>query len=263
MPINNIGDEERARLLLERVLGRPVAKHDDGSQPSMYDFRVGPPHAPEIAIECVGAVDAQRTETWNVGPAKGPESLNLRGDWYVVLQTTANVKAVRREIQRVLGRCEALGMVGFTPVDWFLRRNQPEIYESLSSLRIETINCTRTVGTGRLDLGMTGIGGAVDEEGRALPGWVGEFLRHPDRADVVNKLVASAAPNCQVFIPVSYGAVPWHVESYLGAATEIVPKIAPDLPAPVTAVWLTYGTRGILWSRTKWVLFDASLSPRL
>ena len=37
--------------------------NDDGSAPGMYDLRVGPANAPQVAIECVGAVDQTFTET--------------------------------------------------------------------------------------------------------------------------------------------------------------------------------------------------------
>ena len=174
--------------------------------PRMYDLRVGSADAPEIAIECVGAVDPQRTETWNIGPARGSKTLDLHGDWSVVLQPSANVTAVRKEIERILQRCEAIALFGFTPVDWWLRRQRLELYEALSALRIESIHCLRIAGAGRLDLEMTGIGGSVDEEGRALPG-----------------------------------------------------TKPPDLPVPVTAVWLTYGPRGIRWNGQEWLLFDASV----
>ena len=256
------GSEERARRVLEKVLRRPVTRHDDGRLPGMYDLRVGSAEAPEIAIECVGAVDPERTATWNIGPAKGSETLDLLGDWSVVLQARANVKAVRKNIERILQRCEAIGLFGFTPVEGWLRRQRPELYDALSALRIESLHCLRSAGSGRVDFGMAGVGGAVDEEGRALPGWVGEFLRDPARADVLTKLGASAATERHVFIPVSFGGAPWLVESYLGTTSEVVPTDAPDLPVPVTAVWLTYGARGIRWNGKEWLLFDASVNER-
>jgi hypothetical protein len=250
--------EERARRVLEKVLGRSVTWHDDGRLPGRYDLRVGSADAPEIAIECVGAVDPQRTETWNIGPARRPETLDLHSDWSVVLQPSADVKAVRKEIERILQRCESIALLGFTPVDWWLRRQRPELYAALSALRIESIHCLRIAGAGRLDLAMTGIGGAVDEEGSALPSWVSEFLRDPARADVLTKLGTSAAVERHVFIPVSFGGAPWFVESYLGTTSDVVPTDAPDLPVPVTAVWLTYGARGVRWNGQEWLLFDAS-----
>jgi hypothetical protein len=65
-----MASEEWARRIVQKALNRAVHLHDDNSQPSMYDLRIGPADAPEVAIECVGAVNRTYTETWNVGPAK-------------------------------------------------------------------------------------------------------------------------------------------------------------------------------------------------
>jgi hypothetical protein len=77
--------EEWARRILEKELKRDVTMNDDGSAPGMYDLRIGSADAPEIAIECVGAVDSTFTETWNVGPAREPLQLSITGDWRIVL----------------------------------------------------------------------------------------------------------------------------------------------------------------------------------
>ena len=78
--------EEWARRIVEKDLKRAVVVNDDNSAPGMYDLRVGPADAPEIAIECVGAVDAAFTETWNMGPAKGALQLTVRGNWTVEIR---------------------------------------------------------------------------------------------------------------------------------------------------------------------------------
>jgi hypothetical protein len=46
-------------MVIRRV-GRqtPGDVHDDGSQTSMYDLRIGAVEAPDVAIECVGAVNS-------------------------------------------------------------------------------------------------------------------------------------------------------------------------------------------------------------
>jgi len=84
--------EEKAKRIIERELQRRVDLNDDGSTPAMYDLVVGERAKPAIAIECVGAVDRVRTETWNVGPALGPLTFSLTGDWDVLLRPNARVK---------------------------------------------------------------------------------------------------------------------------------------------------------------------------
>lgn len=132
VPMSNqrIKFEEYARRILQRELRRPVVLHDDERKPALYDLRVGDLDAPEIAIECVGAVDSVRTETRNEGPAKGPRQFDLSRDWHVVPRPNAPVSKIERKLEKVLQECERDGIVEFTPMDWWLERRHPR-----SSLR--------------------------------------------------------------------------------------------------------------------------------
>jgi hypothetical protein len=256
MPRNAmIEPEECARRILQRELGRPVVLNDDGRRQHMYDLRVGLETRPDIAIECVGAVDSQRTETWNIGPGRGSFTIPLDGDWNVVLRPDANVKRIRAELLGFLQECRNSGLEGYTHVDAFLHVRNPSLFEHLRRLRIDSIGCYHP-GTGRVFLGMTGLGGAVDPTGKEVPKWIGTFLRAADREDVLLKLSQSGAAECHVFVPVSFGGVPWLVESYLGTETELLPAESPDLPTPVDAVWLTYGRKGLRWDGDVWRFFD-------
>jgi hypothetical protein len=252
-----IGFEECARRILQRELGRPVVLNDDGRQPGLYDLRVGEVDAPDIAIECVGAVDDIRTETWNIGPAQGALSLDLAHDWDVVLKPHARVKAIRSKLGDVLRLCEAAAISGYTRVDWSLQHYHPHIFAVLDALKIDSIACFREAGTGRVYLGMTGTGGAVDPYGTAVPGWIEDFLSAPRQRDVIEKLERSGAALRHVFVGVSFAGVPWEVESYLGTRTDHVPATSPNLPRPLDAVWIIYGRRGLHWDGSKWRLFDA------
>lgn len=247
-----------AARLIERELKRPVLVHDDGTQPGLYDLRIGPSDAPEAAIECVGAVDRIRTEAWNIGPAKGPISLNVDGDWHVVLKPTARITRVRPLLEGLLQAMEDVGFDGFIPVDWHLRRKDSHQYDTLKSLGITSLHRIRIDGGGKVHLGMTGIGGWVDSTGQAVPSWVREFLLDPEREDVIAKLDRSGASECHVFIPVSFAGVPWDVESYLGSAIESLPPKPPDLPTPVSRVWIVYGQTGLRWDGSEWLLFNAA-----
>jgi hypothetical protein len=249
--------EECARRILQRELGRPVVLHDDGRRPGLYDLRVGDVEAPDIAIECVGAVDTVRTETWNIGPARGPLSLDLAGDWHVVLRRHARVKEIKSRLEDVLQECELARISGFTPVDWSLERHNPHVFTGLDALGIDSIACFREPGSGQVHLGMTGAGGAVDPYGSAVPGWIEEFLNAPYRRDVIKKLERSGAVRCHVFVGVSFVGVPWPVESYLGDSTEHVPAMSPSLPSCVDAVWIMYGRRGLHWDGSGWRFFHA------
>jgi len=123
----------------------------------MHDLRVGPESKPEIAIECVGAVNPVRTEAWNIGPDKGPIFVPIAGDWRVVLRPTANIQRVRRELVGLLRAYEKAGLGGFTPVDSRLRQGNPTIFATLDSLEVASLSRVRSTGEGRVHLGMTGI----------------------------------------------------------------------------------------------------------
>jgi hypothetical protein len=253
--------EQHAQRIIERETQRRVVLHDDGSASGLYDLRIGDAASPEVAIECVGALDPIRTETWNIGPAQGPISTALRGDWSVELHPNARIKPIFAQIESLLRECEENHLLGFLPIDWSLRRANQALYSALGRLRIESIHCFRPNGSGEVHLDMTGIGGVVNTRGDEVAGWISGFLRAPARADVLSKLGKSRARECHVFVPVAFASVPWAVESYLERTIEVLPDSPPDLPVPVDAVWITYGANGLLWNGVAWRLFNAFVPP--
>ncbi len=257
---NMAGEEEWARRIVEKELGRSVVVNDDGSRPGMYDLRIGPANAPEMAIECVGAVDQTRTETWNVGPAKGPLELPLRGDWVITLTPSARIKVIKKRIGPLLQELEDRGLSRF-PVYRALRRGDSAVFEELKSLGVVSGSCFRLPGTGKVSLTMEGTGGAVDPQGTAVPGWVGHFLRDPAREDVLRKLQRSDAAERHAFIFVILGGAPWSVDYYLNFGGELdqLPTEAPNLPHPVTGVWIVgpFCQKGLRWNGSAWRRFES------
>jgi hypothetical protein len=249
--------EELARRIVEKELRRTVVINDDGSAPGMYDLRVGPADAPEFAIECVGAVDQIYTETWNVGPARGPLQLAVKGDWIVEIAPTARVKAVKRGVERLLQELESRHLYDVY-ADYRLEWQYAELFGKFDSLGITHALCYSQQGGGKVSLTMPGAGGAVDDHGRALPAWVGEFLRDPSRQDVLRKLQRSGAPERHAFLIVTLMGAPWEVESYLTGGLDYLPTHAPDVPPPVTGVWIVPGVggKGIRWDGSAWQVFE-------
>lgn len=249
--------EEWTRRIVEKELKRAVKLNDDGSAPGMYDLRIGPLDAPEIAIECVGAVDRTFTETWNIGPARGPLEISIRGDWIITITASARVKIIKQHIEQLLQELEARK----TPdvyVDYWLKWRDAKLFNRLESLGITHASCYRLQGTGKVHFGMPGIGGAVDSHGKAVSEWIGSFLRDSARQDVLFKLGRSGAKDCHVFLLVGFGGAPWPVESYLAGELEQFPIQTPDLPQPVTGVWIVHGLsrKGLRWDGVTWRLFD-------
>lgn len=171
----------------------------------MYDLRVGPVDAPELAVECVGAVDLTRAETRNIGPARGPLERALRGDWFVTLTRNARIKAMEQRIGPLLRELEDQG-VSELALDRGMRWRDSAVLEELESLGVTYASCFRLPGEGKVHRTMEGTGGGVvDPQGTAVPGWVSEFLRDPAQEDVLLKLQRSGAPDRHAFIFVVLG----------------------------------------------------------
>jgi len=248
--------EEWARQIIQKELDCPVVVHDDGSQPSMYDLRIGSAAAPDVAIECVGAVDAVGTETWNVGPGRGPLQLTVKGDWVITISRDARIGTLQQRIEPILRDLEERDVLRVS-VGHLYKRHDSRLLLELESLGIQHASCFRMPGTGRVHWTMEGGVGFVDSEGSALPGWIEEFLRDPEREDVLFKLRQTSAQERWVFVPVALGGAPFSVESYLTGKFEYLPEAGPNLPSPVTGVWVAsmVGSHAVRWDGAEWRLF--------
>jgi hypothetical protein len=255
--------EEMARAIIERELHRSVVVHDDNSEDSMYDLRIGPTSAPEIAIECTAAVDPQLTETWNEGPAKGPLHLRVPGDWYVVIKHDARIKQLKMHLEMLLQDIQKLGIYQLN-IDHVRCYFELELLTRIEALGIISAHCYAREGTGKVYLSLLGIGGAVDTYGTSVPQWIKLFLEDKRRSDVIFKLASSGAECCHVFIFASFGGVPWAVESYLTGELHCMPKESPNLPEPISEVWLlsTLCSKGVRWNGATWLQFEARRAER-
>ena len=206
--------ERWAQQIIENELDRQIVIHDDGSKPGMYDLRVGPAEAPDVAIECVRAVDSVSAETWNVGPGKGPLDLTVKGDWVINIARDAHIRTIRRRIEPILRDLEERD-VRRASVGHLHKGHDYRLLQELGSLGVRHASCFRMPGTGLVHMTMEGTGGFVDTAGSALPRWIEEFLSDPEREDVLFKLRQTSARECWVFVPVVLGGAPWSVESYL------------------------------------------------
>lgn len=250
--------EDWARQIVERELHVQTVINDDGSAPSMYDLRIGPPHAPQVAIECFRSVDDAFIETWNVGPARGPLHLALKNNWIVEVSTKARIKKFKQHIEPILQELENRGIYNLL-VDHYLKWQDSALFGRLSSLDVTHAVCYELPGTGKVELALPGIGGAVDERGGAVPNWISELLRKLKYQDVLRKLERSGAEEKHAFVFVGFAGAPWEVESYLARDIKHSPTQAPDLPFPITGVWIISeeAQRGVRWDGNAWRVFDA------
>ena len=225
----------------------------------MYDLRIGAVEAPDVAIECVGAVDPVRTETWNVGPGRGPLRLSVKGDWIINIAREAHIRTIQQHIESIVRNLEERN-VRRVSVGHLLKRQDSSLLQELASLGIRHTACLRMPGIGRVHWTMKGSGGVIDSEGSALPQWIEEFLRDSEREDVLRKLRHTGAQERWAVVPVALGGTPFSVESYLMGEFECLPATGPNLPSPVTGIWVasTHGTHGVRWDSAGWRLFRIS-----
>ena len=250
--------ENWGRRIVEQELNKTVVINDDGSAPRMYDLRIGPAHAPQLAIECFQAVDSEFTETWSVGPAKGPLKLSLKGNWIVEVSPRTRIKTFAQRVEPLLQDLENRGLREVI-VDFRLKWQDSELFSKLSTLNVNHAICYEMPGAGNVQLGLPGVGGAVDERGAAIPGWINELLRNPKYDDVLRKLEHSGATAKHAFVLVGFAGAPWEVEGYLTGDMNQIPTQPPDLPFPLTGVWMISQTnrKGLRWDGRAWHLFEA------
>lgn len=254
--------EEWARRIIEIESGRNVTHHDDGSQPSMYDLRIGDVDAPELAVEVVGAVDELWTQTWNTGPARQSLELDLSGNWMVSVIPGANFKMLRKALPQLLAELERRAVTSL-PVNARLRVRDHQLFDRLESLGVDYVAQYQTDGSGKVTFHMMGPGGAIDSEGLAVPDWITSFVRDPARADVLMKLRTAPARRREIFVAVTLEGAPWGVTSYLtgiSSSSPTLPPAPPSLPEPVDGVWiaatLSFGDPvGVRWDGETWRAF--------
>jgi len=257
-------EEEWACRVVSQHLGRTVDAHDDNSAPGMFDLRVGPAHAPEMAIEVTGAIDSPYTETWIAGQRRSGQVAGVIGEWIVLLRPGARVKRVKAELPVILTAITAAGRDTLTVArDAFY---EPQLCALLGALGIQRVSRLRPDGDGKLWFLLDGDGGFTDSARESVPGWLSDFLMAEERADVLRKLTATTAPRREVFVVVDVKGAPWSVVSYLTEISplgEPLPPAAPLLPDPVTGIWLastlsfTSEYVGVHWDGTHWSSFQS------
>ncbi len=251
--------EQYAQQVISRVLKREVFINDDGSKDGMYDLRVGEPDNPEIAIECVRVINPTFAATWNAGPAKNPLLLGVKGDWVVTITDKANIKRIKNNLQMLIESFENRQRYCLR-TDSRMKIADEAFYNYLIGLGVVSAICIKPHGTGRVYLEMNGGSGAIaQDQPNTVSTWVGKYLNEPRQNDILVKLNKSTASDCHVFIAVGPDNTPWLVDLYLLGYLKCTPSQPPDLPPPITGVWLFSilgGDTGLRWDGASWSLFS-------
>jgi len=248
--------------MIAAALGLPVEHHDDGSVDGMYDLRIGPAEAPQVAIEVVGAVNSAYARTRSAGPGWGPAQTLGRSDWLLFLEDGTVAERLRREVGSIVLGLEHAGWNLNSGHEVLRATDDDKLVEKLTAQGILAAYCTAELGSGTVRFAQHGQGGAPDHRGDSVPGWTSDFLRHPDRADVLAKLERSGAVERHVFVEVCFKGAPFAIWNYLVGPIEGLPAATPTLPAVVSQVWLTTGfsvgrrpPQGIRWDGGAWSTF--------
>ena len=167
--------EQWAQRVIKKHLGRPVKKHDDGSTPAMYDLRIGPITTPEVAIECIAAVDPIFAEMWNMGPVKIPARIAVKGDWIVGISATARVNTIGQNVERLLKQLETLRIRDLR-VDHRLQRHDATLHEEFTSLGKDTPPATACMAAAKwISSRRASAVRSMTREPRCQHGWENSF----------------------------------------------------------------------------------------
>lgn len=192
-------EEEWARLVIERHLGRTVNKNDDGSRNSMYDLRIGSPESPEFAIECVQNTCTDSVRVWKKGPAKGSHQLDTKGNWVVELSESCRVERLLARLGPLLATLHTAGCL-HADMEPTMERAIFGTTKELAGLGVTEVDCYDRDGNGSVYFSMAAPGGMVDPTGADLANWLTKFLASEKCADVRYKLEISGATNRHVCI---------------------------------------------------------------
>jgi hypothetical protein len=258
-------EEEWARRVMAETLGVPVEQHDDGSRPSMHDLTVRYVDRPEAPCEITQAVDPELLEFWRLFEAEGRWIVDgLDGGWAVLVPPSARVRRLRTELPNLLRDFESQGIRQFRASSG----NQGHLGKRAERLDVHRLFQGSTDFPGSIyvlpDLPAGRTTGFVPDLSDALASWISHFLRDEERIDVLEKLRDSGAAETHVFVMVApFADVPFEVTEALIRREPTLPRVAPELPAEVTDVWIVSGWAsgaGFRWSAAHgWRLFEKNV----
>ncbi len=249
--------------MIAAALDSTVRQHDDGSRPGMHDLDIEFSDGHTGAVEVTAAADQSAVEHWNLMNGGGRWIVDtLRGGWSVEVRIGSSWKRLKAQLPSLLAELEADEIVHLV-VDDAPVGNIEALASRLGIVHAEQ-HATSFAGSIYItfDMPLDRVGGAVADNSDALAPWCGEFLREPKQADVLRKLAAAAdrdEHHAFIFLP-GFNVAPFAVNDALLRSDLPVPRSRPDLPPPVTHVWVvSMFTAGIgyRWDpNSGWFLFD-------
>jgi hypothetical protein len=248
------GEEEWARRCISAALGGVEVRHqDDGSRPGMHDLDIAYTEGPPGGVEITAAADAAEIELWNLLNGRGRWiEPSLVGGWMVELLPRARATRLRAELPAFLRELEGAGIREVRVEEWL-----PGPFDDAA--RVLGVTHVFQGGTDspgsiypRIHQPLEKSGGFVAPTGDALAEWIGPWVRRPEQAHNLSKLVVSGAAERHLFVLFpGFADAPFAVTDLLMRDPAPLPTVAPDLPAEITHVWaMSFWTSGwgMRWS---------------
>lgn len=254
------GEERFAAACIQAALpGVQVEQHDDGSKPSMHDLALVRDGHVFAAVEVTAAADQASIELWNLVNGTNARWIerSLAGGWMVGLLPHARAKDLRRQLPRLLGELEALG------ID-HLRRASPGLQKTAHALRVSSATQGGTDFPGSIYLTIhlpaERSGAFLPPNGDPLVEWANDWVGAPEQAHNISKLVSSPAKEKHLFVLLpGFTEAPSVVADLLIRDDAPLPSKPPTLPAGVTHFWVlsTWDSgHGLRWSTGGWAAFE-------
>jgi hypothetical protein len=251
---STVGDfEYAAARVVARFTGHRVVIQDDNSVDGMADVRIEPPDAPAAYLEVV--LDIEDPYAAMTSHLRGDQRIaapELGRVWQVTVGRKANVKRLRQQLVEKLEGLQSEGQYFDTVQGERNLLDHPSArVRQLATLGVlELTSGVPTDGSdGRILVWGEGTGGPAVQDWVAFDRWLKDYLHDPQRADVRQKLAATAAPERHVFVGMSF-TTEWFAYHALSHEYADLPPADPQLPSEITHVWIWSKLLGrcIAWS---------------
>jgi hypothetical protein len=207
----------------------------------MHDLTIAYPNGTTGAVEVTAAADAQQLELWKLVGGRGKRWIEpvLIGGWVVRILPSTRARALRQQLPSLLHNLER-DHVGVVRGD----KTSTDVLNALAGqLGIVEAKRGPTAHPGSIyvmppERPLKQMGGFSPATGDPLAQWLGEWIPHPSRADNLQKLARSGAPERHLFLLVpGFTSAPFAVKDLLMMAHAPIPIIPPVLPPEITHVW--------------------------
>ena len=260
-------EEEHVRRVIERAYGLPVMQFDDGTEEAMYDLQIEHRDGTRAAVEITSDADGASIALWRLLNDREDRWIEpgIAGGWSVSLRPDARAKRIRVELPQLLRVLEALGIAR---VEFDDCSEKDPLRERLFDVGMSSAYQGGTDYPGSIyptiELPAERSGGAVSDNGDATARWLSDFVRDPERADVLRKLKRSGLEERHAFVVLApFGSAPFVALHPLMDQDATPPSVAPELPVEVTQVWVMSSWRsgvGFHWHPKRgWSRFDTSI----